>query len=403
MKITRRFFALLMVLSAPLTLFSSPRMAGGHASTGQYIAYVGTYTTKTQSKGIYAFRYDANSGKLTPLGVAAETPDPSWVAIHPSGKFLYAANEAGKNSMVSAFAVDARSGKLTLLNQLPALGEDPCYISFDKTGKYVLVANYTSGNVVVFPIGADGKLGAATANVHDEGKLGPNKQRQEAPHAHWIESSARNDFFYVADLGLDRITAYKFDQTRGTMEFGEALYAETNSGIARRSGAALYAPLSPGTGPRHAAFSRNGDLMYVLGELDSTVTGFAKSKEGMFNSIQRISTLPAGFSGRNDAAEIAIHPNGKFLYASNRGHDSIALFHIDPASGKLAVAGDSSVQGKEPRHFAIDPSGNYLLAEDQLSNKIVTFRIDQKTGALTPTGDTVEVPSPVCLTFLAVE
>jgi 6-phosphogluconolactonase len=389
MKITRRFFALLIALVAPLILFSSARMSDGPVTTRQYIAYVGTYTTKTQSKGIYAFRYDANSGKLTPLGVAAETPDPSWVVLHPSGKFLYTANEAGKSSMVSAFSVDAQSGKLTLLNQLPALGEDPCYISFDKTGKYVLVANYTSGNVVVFPVGADGKLGAPTANARDEGKLGPNKERQEGPHAHWVQVSPDNHFLVVADLGLDAMLSYRFDSTKGTLTPNKPFFLR---------------PLTAGGGPRHAASSSDGGYFYVLSEMSSTVTTFAfATGHGVFGYLGTISMLPAGFSGRNDAAEIATHPNGKFLYTSNRGRDSIAAFRIDSTTGRLTAAGDFSVEGKEPRHFAIDPSGNYLLAEDQLSDKIVTFRIDQKTGALTPTGDTVEVPSPVCLTFLAVE
>jgi 6-phosphogluconolactonase len=309
--------------------------------------------------------------------------------IHPSGKYAYAANESGKQSTITAFAIDAKSARLTQLNQLPALGEDPCYISFDKTGKYVFVANYTSGNVVVFPIGGDGKLGAATANVRDEGKLGPNKERQEGPHAHWVQVSHDNHFLVVADLGLDAILSYRFDSTKGTLTPNKPFFLR---------------PVTAGAGPRHAAFSPDGRYLYLLSEINSTVTAFAYAPDhGVFGYLAEIPMLPAGFEGRNDAAEIAIHPNGKFLYASNRGRDSIALFHMEAASGKLTAAGDFSVQGKEPRHFAIDPSGNYLLAEDQLSNKIVTFRIDQKTGALTPAGDTVEVPSPVCLTFLAVE
>ena len=363
------------------------------AAKKNYIAFVGTYTTKTASKGIYAFRFDANSGKLTPIGVAVETPDPSWVAIHPGGKFLYAANEAGKNSTISAFAIDAQNGKLMLLTQMSALGEDPCYISFDRTGKYIFVANYTSGNVVVFPISADGKLGPATANVHDEGKLGPNKERQEAPHAHWVEPSEHSHFVYVADLGLDHALAYTFDASRGTLTANRKFSANKTRAVA----------LPPGTGPRHLTFSENFEFMYVLGELSSKVTVLATRNRKPYQQIQVISALPATFSGRNDAAEIAIHPNGKFLYASNRGHDSIAAFRMDPASGKLTAAGDFSVLGREPRHFAIDPTGNFLLAEDQLSDKIVTFRIDPKTGALTPTGDSVEVPSPVCLVFLPVE
>ena len=390
MKNIRRGFAFLLVLCIAATGLLFAQASHKPAAKKNYLAFVGTYTTKTASKGIYAFRYDGETGKLTPIGVAAETPDPSWVAVHPGGKYVYAANEAGKNSTISAFAVDAQSGKLTLLNQVPALGEDPCYLSFDRTGKYLFVANYTSGNVVVFPIGADGKLGAATGNVHDEGKLGPDKERQEGPHAHWIRGSALNDFAVVADLGLDRVFTYKFDARKGKLATSAS---QTAKG----------AVLSPGTGPRHVTFSRVGPFMYVLGELNSRVTVFAYDASEIYIPIQSLSTLPPGFSGRNDAAEIRIHANGKFLYASNRGHDSIALFHIDPPTGKLTAAGDFFVQGKEPRNFSFDPTGGFLLVADQLSDKIVTFRIDPKTGALTPTGDSVEVPSPVCLVFLPVE
>jgi 6-phosphogluconolactonase len=328
-----------------------------------------------------------------PLVIAAETPDPSWVAIHPSEKFLYAVNEAGKSSMVSAFAVEAHSGKLTLLNQLPSLGEDPCYISFDKTGKYVFVANYTSGNVVVFSIGADGKLGAATANVKDQGTVGPNKERQEGPHAHWVQAALGNRMVYVADLGLDRILIYGFDPATGKL-IAPRLPADVGPGVA----------LAPGTGPRHAVLSGDGDLLYVLGELRSTLIYCLPHALRGFQPVQALSTLPPDFKSRNDAAEIEIHSSGKFLYVSNRGNDSIAVFalnrgfHLEPERIGIVSSG-----GKEPRHFAIDPSGNFLLAENQFSNNIVSFRIDQKTGALTPTGDSVDVPSPVCLVFLAVE
>ncbi len=388
MKMTRWLLAFPL---APLLLFASREAQEKHAAGNHYLAYVGTYTAKTTSKGIYAFRYDASLGKLEPLGVAAETPDPSWIAIHPNGKFLYAANEAGKNSMVSGFALDAKTGKLTLLNQLPALGEDPCYISLDKTGKYLLVANYTSGNVVVFPVGADGKLGPATANVRDEGKPGPNQERQDGPHAHWIETSAGNRFAYVPDLGLDRVLIYKFDAELGQL---------SNPDPSRPD--AFSAALPPGSGPRHLAFSRDGHFMYVLGELQSTVTTFANQAGEKYRALQSVSALPTAFSRRNDAAEIALHPSGKFIYTSNRGLDSIAVFQVD-GSGLLRLAANVRTGGKEPRHFSIDPSGNYLLAENQISDTIVTFRIDQKTGALTPTGASLEVPSPVCIAFLPLD
>ena len=386
MKMTRWLLAL-----APLLLLASSEAREKHAAGNHYLAYVGTYTTKTASKGIYAFRYDASSGKLEPLGVAAETEDPSWIAIHPNGKFLYAVKEAGKNSMVSGFALNAQTGKLTLLDQLPALGEDPCYISLDKTGKYLLVANYTSGNVVVFPVGADGKLGPATANVRDEGPLGPNKERQEGPHAHWIETSVGNRFAFVSDLGLDRVLIYKFDAEGGRLSNPDPSQPD-----------AFSSALPPGSGPRHVAFSHDGKFMYVLGELQSTVTTFANEAGEKYRALQTVSALPAAFSRRNDGAEIALHPSGKFMYTSNRGLDSIAVFHVE-GSGLLRLAANVRTGGKEPRHFSIDPSGNYLLAENQLSDTIVTFRIDQKTGALTPTGATLEVPSPVCVAFLPLD
>jgi 6-phosphogluconolactonase len=397
MKMTRRILAFLLLI-APLVFSAIGGSAAKPPATDKYLVFVGTYTTKTESKGIYAFEFDADTGKLTSKGVSAETPDPSWIVVHPNGKFLYAANEAGKASTLSAFAVDAQSAKVTLLNQVPSLGEDPCYLSFDKTGKFLFVANYTSGNVVVFPIGADGELGVATANVHDKGKLGPNKQRQEGPHAHWIEPFIEDRSVYVADLGLDRVMHYGFDATNGTLSTGPVQSSFSHSVLD------LSAKLAHGTGPRHAAFSPKG-VMYVLGELQSTVTAFHMIGIDDFvpTSFQRISALPKGFSGRNDAAEIALHPSGKFLYTSNRGEDTIAVFAIDPQRGTLTHIENVPTQGKEPRHFAIDPTGRYLLAENQNSNTIVEFRIDAATGKLTPTGEVVHVPSPVCLAFLSVE
>jgi 6-phosphogluconolactonase len=387
MKITRRVFVFFLLI-APLVLPITSGSAGKPAAKRKYLVFVGTYTTKTESKGIYSFDFDEDTGKLTPKGVAAETPDPSWVAVHPGGKYAYAANEAGKASTVSAFAVDAKSGKLTQLNQLPALGDDPCYLSFDKTGKYLLVANYSSGTIAVFPILADGRLGEHTAVMKDQGATGPNKDRQEAPHAHWIETSPDNRFALVADLGLDEVLVYKFDATNGTLTPNEPAFAK----------------LKAGSGPRHAVFYPNGKFVFVVSELNSTATSFAYDvKKGALKEIGTASTLPPGFSGRNDVAETTVHPNGKFLYVSNRGNDSIAIFSIDPGNRSLAPTGGIPTGGKEPRHFAIDPSGRYLLAENQFSNNIVVFKIDAATGGLTPTGQVVDVPSPVDLTFVAAE
>ena len=379
----RRCCSLVTLLTAPFALLG----VGGGATplpAKTYRAYVGTYTANTKSKGIYEFQFDAASGKMSAVEVAGNTRDASWVVVHPSGKFLYSVNEMGKASTVSAFAIDSKNGKLTLLNQLPSLGEDPCYLSFDRTGKFLFVANYTSGAVAAFPILTDGKLGEHTGLQQDSGTPGPNKERQDGPHAHFIAPSEQNRFVYVADLGLDRVLIYKFDSGKGALvQLGTKVFAE----------------LKPGTGPRHIAFSGDRKFMYVVGEMESTVTVFTKENQASFRAIQTERMLPSGFSGRNDAAEIEIHPNGKFLYASNRGHDSIVVYAIDRSSGMLNQVADVLTGGKEPRHFAIDPSGHFLLAENQLSDSIVEFRIDAATGKLTATGETLSVPSPVCVVF----
>ena len=387
MKMTRRLFAFSLLIVSFICSVAGGS-AGAPAANHKFLVFVGTYTTKTESKGIYAYEFDSDTGKLTPKGVAAETSDPSWIAVHPSGKFLYAANEAGKSSAVSAFRIDAKSGKLTLLNQMPSLGEDPCYLSFDKTGKYLLVANYSSGTVAVFPILPNGRLGEHTAVVKDQGTTGPHKN-QEGPHAHWIETSPDNRFALVADLGLDEVLVYKFDAASGTLTPNEPAFAK----------------LKAGSGPRHIAFHPRGKFVFAVSELNSTATSFAyDGKKGALKEIGTVSTLPPGFSGRNDVAEAAVDPNGKFLYVSNRGNDSIAILSIDPAKGTLAPGGGGvPTGGKEPRHFAIDPSGKYLLAENQYSNNIVVFKIDAATARLTATGQVVEVPSPVNIAFLTKE
>ena len=387
MKITRRLLAFL-ALSAGLAILALAGAASRPAASHRYLALVGTYTNKTDSKGIYAFEFDADTGKLTAKGLAVETRDPSWLAIHPSGKFVYAANESGKESAISAFALDAQTGKLAFLNQLPALGEDPCYLSFDKSGKYLFVANYTSGNVAVFPILADGKLGEHTALVTDAGPLGPNKQRQEGPHAHWIEPSPDNRFVIVTDLGLDEILVYPFNADTGALNRD----ADQN---------ARHVKVSPGSGPRHLVFLAERNWVFSVNELTSTVTWFLYDPlRGWLNELTSATMLPKGISGRNDAAEIAVHPDGKWLFASNRGHDTIALFAADSQKGILRKTGDFPTGGKEPRHFAIDPTGHFLLAENQHSNSIVVFSIDQTTGALKEVSRTDGIPSPVCLVFL---
>jgi 6-phosphogluconolactonase len=378
-----------------------------HAKT--YLVFVGTYTNSeskdTGSKGIYAYRFDDASGNLVPLGVAAETINPSFLATARKGKYLYAVNElqtykGAASGVVTAFALDHKTGKLKQLDEVASRGADPCYISFDRTGKYALVANYTGGTVSVFPIAADGHIAEASSVQEDKGELGPNKARQEHSHAHWIEVSAHNRFAYVADLGLDRVLIYKFDATKGLLSSGEPANLASTVG-ASHSKDFLSATLAPGTGPRHVAFSKSGDFMYVLGEMDSTVTVFANDGKETFRSIQKISALPAGFSGKNDAAEIAIHPSGKFLYTSSRGDDSIAVFTVDRTTGKLTFVQRVSVEGKTPRNFAIDPSGSRVLVANEESGNIVEFKIDAASGKLSFEGEVAKVPAPVCLVFVS--
>jgi 6-phosphogluconolactonase len=394
MKATHRFFTFLLVLIASLAgLSAAQNPHKKHAPQGQYLAYVGTYTTKTDSKGIYAYRFDVASGQLNAIGLAAESGDPSFVAVHPSGKYLYAVNEIGNfggsnTGAVSAFVIDRRTGKLTFLNQVATRGAGPCHVSLDKTGRFVLVANYDGGSVAVFPVQADGSLGKDSAFVQHTGS-GPNKERQEAPHAHWIGTSPDNRFVLAVDLGLDEILVYRFASTKGSLAPNNPPFAKVN----------------PGAGPRHLAFQGDGKFAYVLTEMENAVTAFAYSqKNGSLSALQTVSTLPQDYSGPKEAAELLVHPTGKFLFASNRaGVDSITTFAIDPVKGTLVLVGQYSTKGKTPRHFAIDPTGTFLIAANEDSNNIVVFKIDPATGGLTPTGQTVEVPSPVCITFVPAE
>jgi 6-phosphogluconolactonase len=391
MKLSRLFSVLMpAVLLLPITAgYAAPA-----PPQGKYLFFVGTYTQDgSTSKGIYAYRYDAASHEITNLGVAAETTNPSFVALSPNGKYLYAVNELqnykGPNSGgVSAFSVDSSMGKLTLLNEVPSRGADPCYITVDKTGKWVLVANYTGGSVAVFPVLADGKIGEAKTFVQHTGH-GADPKRQEGPHAHSINLSPDNRFAYVDDLGLDQLLVYKFDSANGTLTPNDPPYVK----------------LDPGSGPRHFALATSGKFAYVVSEMKGTVTVFSlDSRTGTLRTLQKVSTLPEGFKGDIEDAEVVIHPSGKFLYASNRGDgNSIAVFAIDSAKGTLIPVEYASTQGKTPRSFEIDPTGKLLFAENQASNNIVVFKIDQQTGKLTPTGKVVDVPSPVDVKFSAQE
>lgn len=368
-----------------LAIVSSPAML----PAAKLRLYVGTYTSG-ESEGIYLCEMDSETGALTRKGVTQDVVNPSFLAIHPTRKYLYAVNEIGNfqgepSGAVSAFAMDADTGKLTLLNQQSSRGGAPCHLVVDEAGKNVLVANYTGGSIACLPIASDGRLRAASSTVQHKGSS-VNRRRQEAPHAHSINLDDANRFAVVGDLGLDKILVYRFDGSKGT------LIANDPPGIA----------VKPGAGPRHFSFHPNGRFGYVINELQRTVTALAyDANHGKFEVLQTISTLPPGAQPVGSTAEVRVHPNGKFLYGSNRGHDSIVVYRIHEDTGRLKYVENEATQGKTPRNFALDPTGKFLLAENQQSNSIVVFAVDQGTGALTPTGHTLEIPSPVCIRFVS--
>jgi len=372
-----------ILLSFFLTLvFLRPALAA------EYLTYIGTYT-RGKSQGIYAFRFDTGSGKLTPLGLAAETVNPSFLTIHPNRRFLYSVSETNmtgdqRSGSVSAFSIDRATGKLTLLNTVLSGGTAPCHLNVDRTGKNLLVANYGSGSAAVFPLNADGSLKEHSSVIQHKGS-GVDPKRQQGPHAHSVNLSADNRFAVVADLGLDQVFVYKFDPNKGTLAPNDPPFAKVN----------------PGGGPRHFAFHPGGKFAYVINEMQSTVTAFSyDAVRGAFTQLQTITTLPKDFSGNNSTAEVQVHPSGKFVYGSNRGHNSIAVFQVDAKKGTLTPVEQTSTQGEVPRNFGIDPTGAYLIAANQNSDSLVVFRIDGKTGRLTPTGQTVEVGVPVCVRFM---
>ncbi len=376
MEMIRHTLFLLSAIAA-LPVAAAPQ-DGSQASSESVLMYVGPYT-KQESKGIYAYRFKAASGELTPLGLAAESVNPSWLLTSPDGRYLYAANES--EGTVSAFSIDAKTGELTLLNQAPSGGRSPCHLVLD--GKYLIVANYGNGSVASLPVNADGGLGEVAALVQHSGKsIG---RRQRGPHAHAVVLSPDKRFLFVPDLGLDQVLVYRVNTTTGALT----------------PAAQPFAKVTEGSGPRHMAFHPNGRFAYVNSEMGSLVTAFSyDAQNGALKEIQVNSTIPAGFTEENNSAEIGVHPNGRFLYVSNRGHDSIAVFGVNGATGMLTFVEHTPTQGKIPRNFAIDPTGKFLFVANQETDNIVQYRIDQKTGRLTPTGEVVEVDAPVSLEFL---
>jgi len=351
--------------------------------SGKLRVYVGTYTGG-ESRGIYACELNLADGSFSEPRLAGEAKNPSFLALHPTRKHLYAVSEVGGSGAVLAFSIDAKTGSLKELNHQPAGGAGPCHLVVDKAGKNVLVANYGGGSVAVIPIDEDGRLEKPTSVVQHKGSS-VNKSRQEAPHAHSINLDAANRFAFAADLGLDKVLVYRFDSQSGKLEPNDPPSAS----------------VAPGAGPRHFAFHPSGRYAYVINEMANTITGFAYDAEkGALQEIQTIKTLPSDFTATSHTAEVQVHPTGKFVYCSNRGHDSLAIFKVDPATGRLTAAGHQSSGGKTPRNFGIDPTGKYLLSANQASNNIVVYRINADTGALTSTGHSVKVGAPVCVKFL---
>jgi 6-phosphogluconolactonase len=349
--------------------------------------YVGTYTGE-KSKGIYLFRLE--NAMLAPLGVAAETPSPSFLEIDYSRHLLFSVNEVSQfdgkpTGALTAFSIDRATGKLTQLNQQPSMGAGPCHLVLDKQRRHLLVANYSSGSVSVLPVGADGRLGAASDVVQHTGSS-VNPDRQKGPHAHCVTMEPGNRFAFVCDLGLDKVMVYRFDAERGKLTPHDPPFAA----------------IKPGSGPRHMVFRPDGRFAYVVNEMSSTVTVLAYTPgSGVLKEIQTVSTLPAYFTGDNTTAEIDVHPSGRWLYASNRGHNTIALFNIDRTKGTLTYVEEQVTRGSTPRHFGIDPSGGHFAVGNQNSDSILMAQIDGGNGRLKPMSNLASAPTPVCMKFLS--
>lgn len=364
------------------------------ATTGTTWMYAGTFThhgpgERGRADGLYVYRFDAESGALALQQEVADIPSPAFLALAPDGRTLYAVNEVTTidghdGGAVSAFARDPETGRLTYLNREASHGDDPCHLTVDATGTYVLVANYGSGSVAMLPVESDGRVKPASDTRQHAGSSA-HPQRQQGPHAHSITPDPTNTFAFVADLGLDQILIYGIDVDNGRLTPHDPPFAK----------------LHDGAGPRHLAFHPSSPIVYVINELDSTITTCRWDLvSGTLEPRQTVSTLPEGFDGDNTCADVHVNPSGTFLYGSNRGHDSIAIFAIDPIDGRLTPAGHQSTLGEEPRNFAIDPTGRFLLVANQNSDTIVTFRIDEMSGALLEMGQVTSAPTVVCLRFV---
>jgi 6-phosphogluconolactonase len=385
-----RFFSVFVMALAAVGTATHGRAQQPVPAGGNMLVYVGTYTGP-KSKGIYVSRLDTGNGTLSPAELVAETASPSFLAVHPSEKYLYAVNETNtftdETGGVSAFAIDRATGKLQALGQQSSEGGSPAHLSVDKSGRNVLVANYGGGSVVVLPINTkDGKLRSGSSFVQHKGHS-VNQNRQKEPHAHSITTDPSGRFAYVADLGLDWIVIYQLDERKGLLTLNEPPNAK----------------VEPGAGPRHFSVHPSGRFGYVINELNCTVTAFTRDiNYGGLKELQTVSALPPnvqlqqGFSG----AELEIHPSGGYLYTSIRGHNSISVFSIDQNSGRLTYVDNTPTQGNTPRGFGIDPQGKFLIAGNQNSDNVVAFRIESSNGKLTPTGSKIDVGSPVSFKFV---
>ncbi len=378
--------ALLLLFSLP-AMFLVPAFSPAKEPNRPMHVYFGTYTQR-DSQGIYLSTLDTKSGTLSPAQLVAECADPSFLAIHPTRPLLYVVNETDQfqgepGGYLTAYAVNSENGSLSELNQEASHGAAPCHLVVDSAGGHVLVANYSSGTVAVLPINDDGSLAAASCVVQHEGSS-VNPQRQQGPHAHSINLDPSGQFAVVCDLGLDKVLVYRYDADAGTLTPHEPPSAS----------------VPPGGGPRHFAFHPSGRFGYANLEITSAIQAFRYHEPtGVLYGFQTISTIPDDAPAGNSTAEIQVHPSGSFVYCSNRGHDSIAVYSVNGESGALTLVENEPTHGQMPRNFGIDPSGTFLIAANQETDNVVVFRIDKETGRLSATGHSLRVPMPVCVKF----
>jgi len=366
----------LLLLCLPFSGFTQSSKNGK-----EHYLLAGTYTSGT-SKGVYVYKFNSGTGKSVLVSFAPAS-NPSYLAVSPNHRYVYAVNENKDSGAVTAFSFSKATGSLHKLNTQPSGGDHPCYVAVDKTGKWVFAGNYTGSNFSVFRVAADGSLKAADTTITHTGHS-VNTQRQEKAHVHCTVLSPDNRYLFVSDLGMDKVMAYTFNAANGKIAAAPQPYQETPAG----------------SGPRHLVFAPSGKYAYLIEELAGVVTTFAYSN-GKLRPLQSLPSTPAGFTGFAGSADIHVSPDGKFLYATNRGEsNTIAVFSIDPASGLLTAKSFESVLGKAPRNFNFDPSGNFLLVGNMDSDEIVIFKRNKQTGMLTDSGERIKTGSPVCIKWI---